>query len=116
MVGLNMRKIIWQHLLRKYRSDPGSEFQWWMKCIYASLFPLDFAAYKLSTSRGYQPYTDVWLINGVQYSGQMMRQLAKSDGKIFKVKRVGTVLKVEELSPGTIVPPTPPPPRSVTGY
>jgi len=66
---------------------------WWLVAIRAMLFPIDTLYWRLSQSRGYQPYSDTWLIDGVRLSSNAIAQLPKHVGRCFLVTREGDTLK-----------------------
>jgi len=60
----------------------------------AILFPLDFFFWRMSQTRGYQYESDTWMIEGVRYSGDALRWLAKAQGETYRVERIGDTVKL----------------------
>lgn len=64
-----MRAAIWRWVRAK---APEAEIPpGWMVVVRAVLFPLDTLYWRMSRTRGYQPESDTWLINGRCYAAQV---------------------------------------------
>jgi hypothetical protein len=63
----------------------------------AVLFPLDFFYWKMSQSRGYDPDTDTWTIEGVCYSANALRDIPHAEGEVYRVTRNGRVVVFERI-------------------
>ncbi len=63
----------------------------------AVLFPLDTIYWKINTKTGYQWLKDTWIIEGVEYSGKVMRDINNSNGKVYRITRVGNCVHFERL-------------------
>ena len=90
-----MRKSIW--LLLTSKLIEGRILPWWALSARAVLFPLDFFYWRMSGTRGYQWQTDVWIIEGVKFSGNAIVQLSKAQGEIFRITSSGDVMTVEYI-------------------
>lgn len=90
-----MRDTIWQWLRAGYPA--GRMLPWWMVCVRALLYPVDFAYWRLGRDRGYQIESDMWLIGGVRYSSAALHELSLSHGRCYRVTRVGDVVEFEEV-------------------
>ena len=90
-----MRDAIWRWLRAEY--PVGCILPWWLICVRALLYPVDFAYWKLGRSRGYQIESDTWLIGGVHYSSAAMRHLSQAHGQLYRVTRVGDVIDFVEV-------------------
>ena len=93
----DMRKKLFYWIVRPFVPE-GYELPLWAVLLRWSLFPLDTTFWILGKSRGYQPLTDTWLIEGVRYSGAALHRLAAAQGEIYRIVRIGdsvTVNKVE---------------------
>ena len=82
-----MSRVLWGELLPL-----------WAKIVRAILFPLDTLFWNMSRSRGYQWDKDVWIIDGVKYSGPSMRLLSDAQGEIFRAIRSGDVVHVTRVT------------------
>lgn len=85
------------NLLRKNVPE-GSLLPGWLICIRAVLFPIDFIYYKINTSIGYQFQHDIWIIEGIKYSGEAMRALALSAGEVYRITNINGVVCLETLN------------------
>lgn len=92
---LVIREKIWRWFTAKH--PEGMMLSKYLLIIRAILFPLDFFYWLMSESRGYQPMSDEWIINGVRYSGEAMRMLARSNGEVYRIKMVDHRLRVERI-------------------
>jgi hypothetical protein len=70
----------------------------WARVLRAILFPLDPLFWVMSRTRGYQWDQDVWIIEGVKYSGPSMRLLAEAQGEIFRAIRSGNVIHITRVT------------------
>lgn len=90
-----MRDTIWRRV--RAHVPEGQILPWWALAARAVLYPIDFLFWGLSATRGYQPATDTWLINGVKYSGRSLFLLAHADGETFRVTRSGDTVIFERV-------------------
>jgi len=90
-----MRKMIWEWALS--RTTEGMILPWWALATRSVLFPLDFFYWRTSQTRGYQWQRDVWLIEGVAYSGKALRWLATAHGETYRVTRTGDTVTLERV-------------------
>lgn len=67
----------------------------WVIALRFVLFPLDSLYWRLSKSRGYQPASDTWLIEGIRVSGRAMRMLSRAQGETYRITRTGETLTLE---------------------
>ena len=93
-----MRDTIW-HLIRSNLPE-GMILPWWALTIRAVLYPLNFFYWRMSREIGYQWQSDTWLINGVTYSGESLRWLAKAQGEVYRVTRTGETVTLERVKVG----------------
>lgn len=90
-----MRNAIWE--LARRNHPEGEILTPWLKTVRWVLFPLDTLFWKMSCTRGYNWDIDVWIIDGVHYSGKAMRLFAKSAGEVYRVERVGNTITLRLL-------------------
>lgn len=90
-----MRKVIWNWLREK--TPEGAILPWWALAIRAALFPIDFFYLRMSRKSGYQWESDIWLIEGIRYSGVALRCLSQADGEIYRIRRTGDVVTMEKV-------------------
>lgn len=90
-----MRNTIWTWFRQKL--PEGMILPWWALMVRAVLFPLDFFYWRMSKARGYQWQSDTWIIEGVTYSGEALRRLAKAQGEIYRVTRLGETVVLERV-------------------
>ena len=91
-----MRERIWS-FVRSFVPE-GMILPWWALTVSAILYPINFAYWKLSKSRGYNPEYDYWLIEGVKYSSRSLKMLSKSGGRAFKVTRSNDIIIFQEIN------------------
>jgi hypothetical protein len=70
---------------------------WWALSVRAVLYPLEFFYWRMSQQTGYQWQNDTWLINGVTYSGESLRWMAKAQGETYRVTRTGETVTLERV-------------------
>jgi len=90
-----MRDRLWE-LVRK-RVPEGMILPRWAMAVRAVLYPIDFFYWRAGTSRGYQWDSDTWLIEGVRYSGQSLRWMAKAQGETYRITRTGETVTLERV-------------------
>ena len=90
-----MRNRLWMWATK--RLPEGCLLPWWAVVIRAILYPLDFFYWKMSGSRGYQPQTDTWIIEGVRFSRRGLAYLLRADDWVFRVKRRGNHLELTRI-------------------
>ncbi len=88
-----MRDMVWNAVRSKV--PEGMILPWWALAVRAVLFPLDFFYWRMGNTTGYQWQNDTWLINGVTYSGEALRWLAKAQGETYRVTRTGETVTLE---------------------
>lgn len=91
-----MREAIWNWV--RSGIPEGTILPWWALTVRAVLYPLDFLYWRMSKNRGYQYERDCWLIDGVTYSGEALRWLAKAQGETYRVTRTGETVTLERVS------------------
>ena len=91
-----MRNNIWDWIIA--RLSEGQRLPWWALATRAILFPLDFFYWQFSRAVGYQWESDTWLIEGIRYSGRMLRLLSKSQGELYLVTRIGEIVTIERVN------------------
>ena len=91
-----MRWKLFDWIVRPWVPE-GCILPWWAVAIRWALFPLDSAYWTMSRTRGYQLQDDVWVINGIRYTGAAMRALADADGKTYRITRTGGVVMLERV-------------------
>lgn len=91
-----MRRAIWKWLL--IRHPEGIVLPRWLLIARVVLYPLDFFYWRMSQTRGYQWQTDTWLIEGVAYSAQALRWMAKAQGEIYRIRRTGDTVTLERVT------------------
>lgn len=92
-----MRKRFFYWLLDAAKHPEGTIFPRWIKAVSALLFPLDTLFWRIRKNIGYQWENDIWIINGVHYTGQAMRALAEAKGGIYRIKRNGESVTVQSV-------------------
>lgn len=90
-----MKKAIWNWTRRNL--PEGMILPRWMVIVRAVLYPLDFLFWRMSKTRGYQWERDCWVIEGVTYSGEALRWLAKAQGETYRVTRTGDTVTLERV-------------------
>lgn len=90
-----MRDMIWNAV--RSRVPEGMILPWWALTVRAMLYPMDFFYWHMSQTTGYQLQSDTWLINGVAYSGDSLRLLAKAQGETYRVTRTGETVTLERV-------------------
>lgn len=90
-----MRKTIWRAIRRNI--PIGEVLPWWAIAIRAALFPIDFLYWRMSLSVGYQWKKDIWLINGVTYSGETLFRLSKAKGEVYRITRIDDNVRFERV-------------------
>ena len=90
-----MRNMIWNAVRSKV--PEGTIIPWWALSVRAVLFPLDFFYWRMSKTTGYQCQNDTWLINGVTYSAEALRRMAKAHGETYRVTRTGETVTLERV-------------------
>ena len=93
-----MRQRVWRWVRR--RVPEGELLPLWLIVIRFLLYPIDTTYWKMSETKGYQVYTDTWLINGIRYSGVGLALLAESGGELYRVTRLGDVVSLHHVDEG----------------
>jgi hypothetical protein len=88
-----MRKNLWAWIRRGI--PEGRILPLWALVIRAALFPLEFFYWKMSKTLGYQIETDIWLIEGMQFSATSLHRLARAQGQAYRFTRTGETITVE---------------------
>lgn len=91
-----MRWKLFDWIVRPWVPE-GCILPWWAVAIRWALFPLDSAYWTMSRARGYQLQNDVWVINGIHYTGAAMRALADADGETYRITRAGGTVMLERV-------------------
>ena len=81
-----MRKRFFYYLLDLSKHPEGCLLPLWARVVRTILFPLDTFYWKMSKSRGYDIYRDIWIIDNVEYSARSLYLLSHSQNKIFEEK------------------------------
>ena len=85
------------------RCPEGMVLPGWLLAAKAALFPLEALFCKMGKNRGYQWDSDVWVIDGIRYSGAALHALAKSQGKVFRVSSEDGVVTLEHVTDKKII-------------
>lgn len=80
-----MRNIIWRWVRSKY--PEGMVLPSWMLMVRAALYPLEVFYWHMNKTRGYQWTSDTWVIDGVTYSAEALRWMAKAHGETYRISR-----------------------------
>lgn len=91
-----MRVQLFDKIVRS-RVPEGCIMPTWAVVLRWILFPLDSVRWSLSSGGGYQLQSDTWVINGVQYSGAALREIAQSTGELYLITRIGEVITFERV-------------------
>ena len=90
-----MRNKLWRWFARNH--PEATILSGRLLIIRSILYPVDTLYWRHSVLTGYQWDRDIWIIEGVKYSGAALRMFAESEGEIYRIKRTGSVLTVEQL-------------------
>ena len=90
-----MRDKVWNVV--RSNVPEGMILPWWALTVRAALYPLEFFYWRMSQRIGYQWQNDTWLINGVTYSGEALRLIAKAQGETYRVMRTGETVTLERV-------------------
>ena len=90
-----MRDKVWNVV--RSNVPEGRILPWWALTVRAALYPLEFFYWRMSQRTGYQWQNDTWLINGVTYSGEALRLIAKAQGETYRVTRTGDTVTLERV-------------------
>ena len=91
-----MRKQIFHWIVRP-RVPEGCILPKWAVVLRWILFPLDTAYWALKQPRGYQVQSDIWLIDGLRYTGAALRMLAAAQNETYRITRTGDVVTLERV-------------------
>lgn len=91
----NMRESIWMWVSRNH--PEGMVLTKWLYLIKAILFPLKFFYWKMSKAHGYQWETDTWNIEGVRYTGDALKAIAKAQGETYRITRINNYVTFERV-------------------
>lgn len=95
----NIRTKIWFNLLKILKFKEGDLIPKWLYPIRFLLFPVDYVCHLCSECSGYDFITDVWTIEGVKYSGNLMRHFGYGKDELFKIiKRENGVITIEKIN------------------
>jgi len=94
---MNVRRSLYCRVVRS-RVPEGSILPLWALTLRWLLFPLDSAYWALDRTRGYQMRDDVWLIEGLRYTGAAMRMLADANGEVYRVTRDGDTVSLRRVN------------------
>lgn len=95
---IEMRHKIWNFI--RSNVPEGEILPWWALTMRAILYPLESFYWHMSQHAGYQWESDTWLIEGVTYSGESLRWLAKAQGETYRVTRRGETVMLERVTCG----------------
>jgi hypothetical protein len=84
-------------LNRIFGIPEGSVLPLWLRGLRWLLFPLDSFYWNMRKTRGYQFETDTWLINEIQYSGEMLFQLSKINNGVFRIISDGKTVTMRRI-------------------
>ncbi|MBL4864908.1 MAG: hypothetical protein JKY67_00855 [Pseudomonadales bacterium] len=90
-----MRKEIWKIAVGKH--PQGTIMPRRLLVLRAVLYPLKTFYWKMNQSNGYQVNIDIWIIDGVKYSGVMLRAMAEAQGETYKMTRNGEIITLERV-------------------
>lgn len=94
---MKIRQKLWVMASRKQQE--GKRFPPWLLAIRAILFPLDFFYWRMGQTRGYDLATDEWTIHGVRYTSAALIALARAEGEVYRVKKIGGCVTLERIEP-----------------
>jgi len=80
-----MRQKLWLIFLKLSKTPKGSMIPKWLHLVRFILFPIDYIFWRHSKTTGYQIEKDVWIIEGQQYTGELMRHFAYGNNETFKI-------------------------------
>lgn len=92
---MNIKNLLWQYA--RSNIPEGQILPRWALAVRAVLFPLQFFYWRMSGHIGYQWDRDVWLIDGICFSGSSLCNLAASNGRIYEFLIQGDVLIIQEV-------------------
>ena len=95
-----MRNAIWEWARRGW--PEGCILPWWLLAVRATLYPLEFLAWRLSRMHGWQWESDTYRLCGVNYTGAALRALANADGEVYRITRRGDVVTLERVREATL--------------
>ncbi len=90
-----MRDAIWNWARRGV--PEGRILSGWLLALRAALYPLEFLRWRISRSHGWQYESDTYIFDGVRFSSQAMRLLARGDGEVYRITRRGEVVTLERV-------------------
>lgn len=100
----NIRLEIWDWILKTAKHPENQILSFWLRMIYAVLFPLQFFYWKMSEKHGYEARTDTWRIHGQRYTGELFRHFAVGGNEWFKITgREGGLVKIERIPSSKIL-------------
>ena len=71
------------------------------RCIIAILQPVRYIVHMHNKKEGYNLFRDIWNIEGLQFSGELMRHFGYGSDELFRIIERGdgviTIQKVEDL-------------------
>ena len=90
-----MRDKLWQFAIAKH--PEGEILSRWLLVIRALLYPVDSFYWRMNRTRGYQWESDIWIIEGVKYTGAALRAFANAQGETYKITRTGECVTLEKI-------------------
>ena len=82
------------------RLQEGQILPWWALAAHWALYPLQAFYFRMDRYHGYQWRTDTWRIEGVTYSAEALRRLARAQGETYRITRIGEVVTLERVKFG----------------
>jgi len=93
-----LKQKIWYWFVEKIaKVKEGEMYPLYLRVLYFFVFPLRWLRWKLNEKEGYQPYRDLWIIGGQEYSGAFFRFLNYKENKLFRIKKVNDYITIEEV-------------------
>ena len=90
-----MREQLWKWATAK--RPEGMILTRWLLVVRAILYPLETFYWCYGSKNGYSPEYDEWRINGVRYTGSALRALAKAQGEVYRITRIGECVTLERV-------------------
>ena len=89
-----MRAVFFRWLIRNHpQGEILTKFQ---RLVRRIIFPIHWM---IRRDSAYDPLRDIWNIHGKKYTGQMLYELANSDGETFRVSQANGCTILERIKP-----------------